>query len=687
MKLFQFLLRVGASLFIAFIASFSSAVIFFGYSQYKHNSDRAFLVAVPTLAIAFLLFQAFPKFWALITQRQAATLILFGVFAAFGAAMFVLPYAVSRVYYLSMGAVAVALFVLMLPAVPAVERMRSLHSMGHYFPGFLLSLFFTYATMGFLNGVFTGRFGVITFSVTSTIVGSIVGYYLVRRASHSFRDGFLSNPISIIFAALLPLFLVAIIFVCQQYPAMFVLAYIQMPAEWFGMFLASAVVGGAWGIPMLEKFEARGYYQSFKQTRVFTFIKDNLPGIYAGGMFFFINLVIARALNHPTYSLNSVIFEADAGPWMSILGYPEGHDVNRAVHPLVLITLRPLVSFVRLFLADKWYLGPMIVVALMNALCVFMGWLFVKRATQKSTYAFLFSIMLGVTAGHLLFGSLTETYAFGMTSLIFFFLLIQSDEKRYSVLVPAGLLVFGVTVTNIAQSMIGLFFKKFNFWRLIYFGVVLLATSIALTAFVSVLYPGNQTFFFVPGDLAFEGRFSKPIYEGPMDRVVQRVGNVGRSIFLYGVVAPTPLEAVKTVNTDPIVYYSTFDYYHDDHQYAWYKGLAYLPLGAWLILLAGALFYFFKNVRSSIHAPLMLGLLASLAFNYLLHMNYGTELFLYSPFWTYLLVFFMALAFAELAGHRWFEVVLAVFIILLMVNNAWFINVILRGLNPYLAGA
>jgi hypothetical protein len=77
MKLFQFLLRVGASLFIAFIASFSSAVIFFGYSQYKHNSDRAFLVAVPTLAIAFLLFQAFPKFWALITQRQAATLILF----------------------------------------------------------------------------------------------------------------------------------------------------------------------------------------------------------------------------------------------------------------------------------------------------------------------------------------------------------------------------------------------------------------------------------------------------------------------------------------------------------------------------------------------------------------------------------------------------------------------------------
>ena len=81
----------------------------------------------------------------------------------------------------------------------------------------------------------------------------------------------------------------------------------------------------------------------------------------------------------------------------------------------------------------------------------------------------------------------------------------------------------------------------------------------------------------------------------------------------------------------------------------------------------------------------MLGLLASVAFNYLLHMNYGTELFLYSPYWTYLLVFFVALAFAELAGRRWFETVLTAFVLMLIINNAWFILVILRGLNPYFA--
>jgi hypothetical protein len=686
MKLLQFLFRVGASLVIAFIASFSSAVIFFNYSEYKHTSDRIFLIAIPTLAIAYLLFEMFTRYWAWLTQRQTSILILFGAFAALGAVVFVLPSAISRVYYLGMAAVAVALFIFMLPAIPAVERMRPTHSMWHYFLGFLLSLFFTYATIGFLGGVFQARFDIIIFSVASSIAGSLVGYYLVRRASHSFRGGFLSNPVSVILALSLPIFLAGIIYGCLQYPAMFSALYIQMPSAWFGFFLSSAIVGGAWGIPALEQFEARGYYHSFKQTRLFAFIKNNLPGIYAGSLFFLINLVIARALNHPTYSVNSVIFEADAGPWMSILGYPEGHDVNRAVHPLVLITLRPLVSFVRLFLADKWYLAPMIVVAALNGLCVLMGWLFVKRATQKSSYAFPFAIMLGTTAAHLLFGSLTETYVFGMTSLIFFFVLVQADEKRFSALVPAGLLVFGVTVTNIGQSMIALFFKKtLSFGRLIYYGIITLAISIALTAFVSVLYPGNQTFFFVPADLAFEGRFSKPIYAGPMERVLERVSVVGRTIFLYGVVAPTPLESIARKNTDPLIEYKTFDYHA--HLKAWYNGLAYLPLSIWLILLAGALFFFFKNLRSSIHTPLMLGLLASVAFNYLLHMNYGTELFLYSPYWTYLLVFFVALAFAEFAGHRWFESALAVFVLMLIVNNAWFILVILRGLNPYFAAA
>jgi hypothetical protein len=66
-------------------------------------------------------------------------------------------------------------------------------------------------------------------------------------------------------------------------------------------------------------------------------------------------------------------------------------------------------------------------------------------------------------------------------------------------------------------------------------------------------------------------------------------------------------------------------------------------------------------------------------------MNYGTELFLYTPYWVYALIFFMALAYAELAGRKWFEAVLTVLLLLIMINSAWFMYVIQRGLAPYFA--
>jgi hypothetical protein len=686
MKLLQFLFRAGGSLIAAFIVSFSSAVIFFNYSGYENKSDRIFLVAVPTLAIGFLLFDVFPRFWAWLTQRKVAVLLLFCAFAVFASVVFVLPYAVSRVYYLGMGAVILVLLAFMLPAIPAVERLYPTHSMWNYFLGFLLSLFLTYGIIGFLSGVFKTKFGIIAFSLASTVVGSIIGYYLVRHTAQSLREGFLRSPINQILFLSLPLFFAGMIYGVLQYPAMFPSMYIQMPGQWFGMCLACAVVGGAWGFLFLEQFEMRGYARSFQQTKTFAFIRDNLPGIYAALFFFLITLILARALNPPSYSLNSIIFQSDAGFWMPIFGHPEIYEVKRAVHPLVLLTLRPITAFVRLFLADKWYLAPMIVVAAMNGLSVMMVWLFVKRATHKDSYSFAFAVMLGTTAAHLLFCSLTETYVFGMTSLIIFFLLVQADEKRFSVLVPAGLLVFGVTITNIAQSMIALFFKRtFSFKRLIYYGVIVLAFSVTLTALVRMLYPGSQTFFFVPTDLAYEGRFSRPIYEEPMGRVVERVGAVGRTVFLYSIVAPTPMQDIANKNTDLIAKFETFNY--RSHELAWYEGAAYVPLILWLALLGAAFFYFFKNLRSSCHTPLMLGLLGSVLFNFLLHMNYGTELFLYSTFWTYLLVFFTALALADFAGKRWLEIVLAVFVLMLMLNNGWFILGILRVLNPYLSVA
>ena len=543
MKFFQFLLRAVFSLLIAFTISFSLAVIFFNYSGYK-TIDRAFLVIVPTLAIAYLLFEIFPTLWKWLGQK----LLLF----------------------------------------------RENHSIWHYFFGFLLSLLLTYAAVGYLSEVLKTTFNMIVFTAASILFGSVIGYYPVRRAAHSFRDGFLSKPLNIILCLTLPLLLTAFILASAQFPSMFIWEYISVPSNWFGFFVSSALVAGIWGIGVLEQFETRGYYQRFRQTIVFKFIKENLPGIYAGGMFFLINLIIARALNHPALSINTVLFESDAGPWMSILGSPAGDVINRAVHPLVLITVRPLVRFAAIFMSDQWNLATMLVVAALSGLCVLMAWIFVRRATQEDTYAFIFAIMLGSTAPHLFFGSLTDTYIFGMTSLIFFFLLIQAKEYRFSILVPAGLLLFGITVTNFAQGVIGLFFNKFGFWRLVRYCAVVITTAVALTVLTSALYPNSQTFFFVPGDIAFEAHFVKPVYASPAERLLERFKIVSRTMFLYGVTAPRPLEIIADKPPRPTIDLKTFE--PSTHALASYKGLANIPLGLWLILLASSFLFFLKGL-------------------------------------------------------------------------------------------
>ncbi len=680
MKAFQFAFRVGFSLITAFIVTFSSAIIFFDYSGYD-NVNRLFLVSIPTLAIAFLLFVTFPTLQKWIGQRQPAVLTALGLLALIGGAAVVLPVAVSSAYYLGVAAFAIALFALILPAAPSVERMRG--NLWQYSLGFSLALVFTYIMVGFLADVFGRISNALIFTVVLILAGSLSGHFLIRRAADSLRGGFLRRPLNLLLALVLPVFLLAVIAVGLLFPPMLLREHFMIPAEWFGLFLSAALTAGVWGLGALEQFEQRGFRERLGRSKFFELININLPGVYAGGMFFLINLVIARMLNHPALSVNTVLFESDAGPWMSILGSPTGDAVNRSVHPLALTAIRSLVRAAAIFMGDHWNLAPILVVAAMSGLCVFMAWLFVKRAAEKSSYAFIFAILLGSTAAHLFFGSLTDTYIFGVTSLILFYLLIQAKESRFWVLVPAGVLVFGVTVTNIAQGVIGLFFNKFGFWRLVRYCVMVIAVGVILTAFTSMVYPHWQTFFFVPGDLAFETNFVKPVYQSPAERLVERFKIVSRTMVLYGVTGPKPIEVIANKDPRPTIDLKTFD--APNNAYASYKGLANLPLAMWLALLAGAFLFFMKGLRSSAHIPIMLGLLGSLAFNFILHMNYGTELFLYALYWTYLLVFFIALAFADLAGKTWFEAILTVFVLAVMANNLWFIFFVLRGLAPFFA--
>ena len=75
--------------------------------------------------------------------------------------------------------------------------------------------------------------------------------------------------------------------------------------------------------------------------------------------------------------------------------------------------------------------------------------------------------------------------------------------------------------------------------------------------------------------------------------------------------------------------------------------------------------------------------LLSLLFNFILHIDYGFEPFLYSPDWAYALIFFVGLSLAPLAGNRFFQGALLVFLILLAYNQVHFIQFILDTIAPF----
>jgi hypothetical protein len=580
---------------------------------------------------------------------------------------------------------AVLLYALMLPAAPSVERIHLKHSTPYYLLGFLAGLFLVYAAVRFLDGAFGTALGVASFAAVLLMAGSAAGHYVVRRAHRSLRNGFLRSPLNLLLAVLPLLFLVAFGDASSRVPGIFNWYFSTRDVAQFGLPIVFSILAGVWGFWVVEQVESRGLPARLRRTSLFTAIDANLPGIYAGTVFFLIYLVVARALNHPALSLNTVIFESDAGPWLHILGNPEGEALGRAVHPLVLIVVRPVVRLLALFLGHAWQLAPMILVAATSGLTVFLAWIFVLRATTNRTYALLFAILLGSTSTHLLFGSLTETYAFAMASLMFFLILLQAKDAHLRTLVPAGLLVFGVTISNLAQPVIGLLFTGFGVRRIARLLMLILAAGVVLTAITGAVLPSRQTLFFVPTDLVFESQFVRPAHQLPLAGLHQRFELVGRTLLFYGVVAPRPLAVVAHKDPRATLDFKTFD--ARTGRYASYSGPGNIPLGAWFLLLVGAVFLAATQQRKTGNAGLMLGLLGCLTFSVVLHLYYGTELLLYTPNSTYALVLFVALAYARLAGRAWFEYGVTAFVVLLMFNNLQFLLGMLRTAAPFFAAA
>lgn len=517
---------------------------------------------------------------------------------------------------------------------------------------------FSYLAIGFLDAYYKTAAEILLVSLIVHGVGALAVYFIFGRLAAKFRRRPAEAGISLVLGIAALCFFIALVRMASRFPNQFDITTYILPADTLvyfitGVFLAFPVSN--WVL----KLARRG---NFRETRFYKFVDAHLGGLVVAALFFSIYFLLATIFNQPIFRFDDIFFDTDSKLYRMRFGTEHYQDYyERTVHPFVLIIVRPWVWLISLFLKGDMLYAAFAVTALTGALCVFLVWYFVRETCPNSTYALLIAALFGASTSQLAFGSLIENYIFlGAAALIFIVLLLK-DRPMYA-LVIAGLAAFGITVSNLAQTVIAHFMVKRSLPQLVKYGLIVAAFIVPLNLLNNFIYPGAHPYLWKVSTLQFE---EKNVFEP----TAQRANFLGRVMLLHSFISPDPLLLKEDIPFLKIWMFRAA-LKNAPLQIARYKtDLGNALVVAWLgfVTLGGILFL--KNLFKQDNRYSFAFILTILFF-FALHMRYGRDVFLYSVNWTYAITLLLALAWRELSGRRWFQVSLLTFTLLLMVNNS-----------------
>jgi hypothetical protein len=439
----------------------------------------------------------------------------------------------------------------------------------------------------------------------------------------------------------------------------------------------------------------------FKTTPLTPLLREHAPGIILAILFFAAYTYFGLQLNFADSDTTDNFLDADNFPWMQRIADPNGYQLEmRGPHPFAFFIIRPFGWLFNLFTSDP-RLSAILLNTFVGALCVFMAWVFIKRQSQNSIYALLIAALLGLSTSHFFFGSVIESYIFSAAALIGFVLAIQKSEGTLFAPVTMSVITFGITLTNFVQSFIGFAvtqtqkvshhdehqsggtqktFRAF-FMQVFKFTALALSLGIVISVIHAAWYPSSRLFFQL-SDAKIEEDFSLTFFSDPQWKSVGRVILLIRTILLYTVIAPKPFVFGAEVGAS-LSYFNFFKITPELYSYSSYNGLGNILVFTWAALLLLSGIFFLWNLIRTRKVDLCLAFVLSLLFNFILHLSYGFEPFLYSPDWAYALIFFVGLSLAPLAKNRFFQGALLVFLILLAYNQVQFFQFILDTIAPF----
>jgi hypothetical protein len=641
-----------------FSISYALALQFFDLAS-RARVDQWFLVLAPAGAVFVVLMHLLPPLEHQVARASVPVRwfilgwALISAFLPLRITQLPITYYGIRVFPLLL----ILSLLLIIPAAPFVQKAVEAKNHLRVFWGWLIATVIIFFIAGFLDNYYGGFFEFACLVVFLQFIVGLGGHYLVGQTGRFFKTGFADVAIPSALFLLLFAFIASVFTFSSQYPELSNPATFALAGGLLPVFVSISLLSLPWQAWMLYKLRSKQFFQ-FRETRFYSFVNENLAGISLALVFFALYLLIASILNHSRFDVDDVFFDADAFNWRLRLTTDNWGDYYwRSVHPFVLLLLKPPIDLAALFLKGDRVFGAYIIVALGGAACVFLAWRFIHRLTAEPTYALLTASLLGLSASHLIFGSLIETYIFLAASLILFYVLLAED-RPFPSLVMAGLATIGITHSNFAQNVIAFFTVKPNVKGAIRFVVTVLVFLVLLTLLNNLLYPASQPFFFIPSTLQAERQNLFPLN-------TLRIQALTRAFVFHNVVAPAPILYTGDI---PFVQFRFFK--PEINSLSRYETpMQNLTAWFWLALLALAALTWLINFRRNKYRSISLALLACILINAALHLRYGKELFLYSPNWTYALILLAGLGWQRLARSRWFHLLLLAFLALLAFNN------------------
>lgn len=393
-----------------------------------------------------------------------------------------------------------------------------------------------------------------------------------------------------------------------------------------------------------------------------------VPGLIISLSFLVGYFLLASLFNRPEINTNNVFFAADNSSWYQRMAAREGWEVGtRAVHPLAHMIFRPLTAGLSLITSGDRLHANLILIALAGGMCVFLMWKILYSLTGDGTHALLFASLFGLAGSQLVFASMIETYIFStLCLLLFLWLALENKPSRFLIL--AGIATLGITITNLVQELlIHLFLQKNPGRTVVIFSLVLLFGA-GLNFLSHAVYPGTG-YFFLPDNLMEEGRFSQKVD-------LDRAGLMIENLLVYNVTPPQPYTGMR--NGMPRFNFLTGTI----REFAPFGWPAFI---LWMFIMTKAAVRFVRNLRlKAAGNALSITMLACMAFNFILHIGYGSEPFLYSPDWTYALILFTAINLQDPIHKSWGKAALTALVMAVFVNNLWFVYLIAARVRDHL---